>query len=474
MFNLIATLRGAAGVSGAAVEKQDKPISVPHTLGAMLGKIGELVGGYELTEAGKAILSGILLTAAATAVLVLLLQGFRKVFPRVYAKLESWRDTRIRAIQFQRLVLLSADRTTHLLVIAAKTVRLVLTVTALFIYVLLAFSFFNVTRAAGAKIFSFIAVPISAAARAFVSYIPEILFICVVIVLTFYFSKLVKFAFGALNSGTISLRGFHREWAWPTYQIVRFFIIIAAAIIIFPFIPGSDSGAFKGISVFVGLVFTLGSTSAVANAVAGVVLTYMRPFKLGDRVKIADTVGDVVEKTILVTRIRTIKNVEITVPNAMVLANHIINFSAGAKSRGLILHTQVTIGYDAPWRRVHEALIAAARATPDILEQPPPFILQTALDDFYVRYELNAYTKKPNLMANIYSDLHQNIQDQCNEAGVEITSPHYSALRDGNATAVPPDYLPHDYRSPSFKIAPGEVLNKIIRRPEPEEPPSDS
>ena len=151
MFNLIATLRGAAGVSGAAVEKQDKPISVPHTLGAMLGKIGELVGGYELTEAGKAILSGILLTAAATAVLVLLLQGFRKVFPRVYAKLESWRDTRIRAIQFQRLVLLSADRTTHLLVIAAKTVRLVLTVTALFIYVLLAFSFFNVTRAAGRR-----------------------------------------------------------------------------------------------------------------------------------------------------------------------------------------------------------------------------------------------------------------------------------------------------------------------------------
>jgi len=473
VFNLIAAWRGAAGLSGA-VEKPETPISVPNVFRAALGKIGGLVGGYELTEGGKAFLLGLLFTVIATAVLVLLLQGFRKVFPRVYAKLETWRDTRIRAIQFQGLVLLGSDRATRMLIIAAKTVRLVLTATALFIYVLLAFSFFKVTRAAGAKIYHFIATPVLAAARAFVSYIPEILFICFVIVLTFYFSKLVKFIFRAIDSGTISFRGFHREWAWPTYKIVRFFIIIAAAIIILPFIPGSDSGAFKGISVFIGVVFSLGSTSAVANAVAGVVLTYMRPFKLGDRVKIADTVGDVTEKTILVTRVRTIKNVEITIPNAMVLANHIINYSADAEGRGLILHTQVTIGYDAPWRRVHEALVAAARATADILEEPAPFILQTALDDFYVRYELNAYTKKPNLMAGIYSDLHQNIQDKCNEAGIEITSPHYSALRDGNATAVPPDYLPHDYQSPSFKIAPGDVLNKITRRPQAEEPPSDS
>jgi small-conductance mechanosensitive channel len=212
------------------------------------------------------------------------------------------------------------------------------------------------------------------------------------------------------------------------------------------------------------VLFSLGSTGAVANIVAGVVLTYMRPFRIGDRVKIAETVGDVIEKTLLVTRVRTIKNVDITVPNAMVLGSHIINYSSVAKERGLILHTSVSIGYAVPWNRVHELLIAAALATDDILKEPKPFVLQTSLDDFFVNYEINAYTEKPNAMVTLYSDLHRHIQDKFNEAGVEIMSPHFSAVRDGNQAAIPDTYLSKSYQAPAFRIfSPGDWFRKPSR-----------
>ena len=178
----------------------------------------------------------------------------------------------------------------------------------------------------------------------------------------------------------------------------------------------------------------------------------MRPFQDGDRVKIADTVGDVVGRTLLVTRIRTIKNVDITIPNSMVLSSHLINFSSVAREHGLILHTSITIGYDAPWKTVHALMIAAAKATTHILEKPEPFVLQTSLDDFYVTYEINAYTDQANKQATIYAELHQNIQDKFNEGGVEIMSPHYANIRDGNQVTIPEQYLPKSYRAPGIRI----------------------
>ena len=129
------------------------------------------------------------------------------------------------------------------------------------------------------------------------------------------------------------------EWAEPTYQIVRVLVIALAVVMAFPFIPGSDSSAFQGVSIFIGFIFSLGSTSVVANIIAGVVLTYTRSFHPGDRVKIADTVGDIIERSLLVTRIRTIKNVEITIPNSMILSSHVINYSKSSKEMGLILNT---------------------------------------------------------------------------------------------------------------------------------------
>jgi small-conductance mechanosensitive channel len=211
-------------------------------------------------------------------------------------------------------------------------------------------------------------------------------------------------------------------------------------VVIFPYLPGSSSPVFQGVSVFLGILISLGSSSAISNAVAGLVITYMRPFRIGDRIRIGEVTGDVIEKSLLVTRVKTIKNEEITIPNSQVLTSHTVNYSMANDNEGLIIHTTVTIGYDAPWRQVHELLISAAMKTGGISREPAPFVFQTALNDFYVAYQINAYTKEPSRMAVILSDLHKNIQDAFNDAGVEIMSPHYRSVRDGNTTAIPPEY----------------------------------
>ena len=185
------------------------------------------------------------------------------------------------------------------------------------------------------------------------------------------------------------------------------------------------------------MVISLGSSAVIGNVIAGLVITYMRPFKLGDRIKLNDTTGDVIEKTPFVTRIRTTKNELVTIPNSFIMSSHTVNYSSSARDFGLIIHTEVSIGYDVPWRKVHQLLIDAARDTAGVLAEPEPFVLETSLQDWYPVYQINAYVKEAAGMPRIYSELYQNIQDKFASASVEIMSPHYMAVRDGNEAAVP-------------------------------------
>lgn len=327
---------------------------------------------------------------------------------------------------------------------------------AIAVYLFCVLSFFPRSRFVASELLDRLLVVLSTIWNGFTGYFPNFIFVVVIVLITFGAIRLVRFFFAEVERGSISLPGFEPEWSEPTHKIVSFLIIALALIMAFPYLPGSDSEAFQAVSLFLGLLISLSSSSAISNIIAGVILTYTGAFRMGDRVKIADAVGDVVGRTLLVTRVRTVKNVDIAIPNALVLSSHIVNYSRAARpgSDGVVLHTSVTIGYDAPWRRVHELLIAAALKTADVAETPAPFILQTALNDFYVTYELNIYTMNPWRMALIYSDLHKNIQDTFNEAGVEIMSPHFASVRDGNATAIPETYLPENYRAPGFRILP--------------------
>jgi small-conductance mechanosensitive channel len=207
---------------------------------------------------------------------------------------------------------------------------------------------------------------------------------------------------------------------------------------IWPLLPSSDSQVFQGVSVFIGIIVSLGSSSIIGNVMAGMVMTYMRPFRVGDFIKYGDIDGFVIEKTILVTRIRTRKNDVVTIPNSNLMSSQTTNYTFSAQNYGVIVHTKVTIGYDMPWQQIRDLLLDAAHKTPHILKKPAPFVLVTALDDYYVEYEINAYTHQSDLLGIIYSELHQNILDSFHKNGVEIMSPHIFAHRNDLPVQIPP------------------------------------
>ncbi|HEX4999937.1 MAG TPA: mechanosensitive ion channel family protein [Terriglobia bacterium] len=394
---------------------------------------------------------GALYTLLATIALILIIKIGLRAYRRTVAYIDVKGRLRLPSFRIQKVELVSSSQLANFALSILYLIRAVLGVLFLYVYVSVVFGFFPQTRGYAAALAQYAYAPIRSILSTLIAKTPDFIFVVVVIVISYYLTKLVKFIFGEIGRGRITFQRFYPDWADPTYKIVRFVIIAMTLAIILPSLPGYQSPALQGVSLFVGVLFSLSSTAAISNIVAGLALTYTRGFQVGDRVQIGETTGDVVEKTLLVTRVRTIKNVDISIPNSLVLANHMVNYSSSAERDGLILHTTVTIGYDAPWQKVQKLLIDAALATPNILADPAPFVLQTSLDDSYVSYELNAYTRQPRRMAITYSALHENIQDGFNRAGVEIMSPQYSAIRDGNDTTIPeanrgPGYTPGAFR----------------------------
>ena len=329
--------------------------------------------------------------------------------------------------------------------------RIIITLFLVYVSLPLLFYFFPWTKETATALIGDVLYPVKFILHSTINYIPNLLTIAIIFIITRFVVRSIKILAVAISTGKIKLHGFYPDWAFPTYNIFRALLYVFMFIIIFPYLPGSDSKVFQGVSVFLGVLFSLGSTSAISNIVAGVVLTYMRPFQIGDRVLVNNYLGDVTEKTLLVTRLRTVKNEYITIPNSIILGSQTINYTKSAEAESLILHTTVSIGYDADWKQVHSLLIEAAQKSKFVLKEKSPFVLQTSLDDFYVSYQLNVYVTTTNL-PEIYSDLHKLIQDEFNKAGVEIMSPHYSSLRDGNNIAIPKDYVNDQHKSAGFKV----------------------
>jgi small-conductance mechanosensitive channel len=261
--------------------------------------------------------------------------------------------------------------------------------------------------------------------NAVLATIPDLVFLVILFFITRYVLRMIRAFFEGVDSGAVKLASFAQEWAWPTYRILRLLVIVFALVVAYPYIPGSQSDAFKGISLFIGLIVSLGSSSIIANIIAGYSLAYRRPFRVGDRVRINDTVGDVLEMRALVTRLRSLKNEEIVIPSTAILSGEVTNYSTLAAEQGLILHTTVGIGYETPWRQVEAMLKLAANRTTGLLKKPAPFVLQQGLGDFAVAYEINAYCENPKSMMPLYTALHQNILDVFNEHGVAIMTPAY-------------------------------------------------
>lgn len=375
-----------------------------------------------------------------------------KLFKWTASKIELSEEKTIKEIKLKNYTLFDKRRQVNALLTANNVLKWFFILLLIYIALPILFGIFPWTKNFAELLFGYILNPLRKITSGIWNYLPNLITIIVIIIFFRYVMKGIHFLKDEIANENLKFPGFYPDWANPTFQIIRVLVYAFMLIVIFPYLPGSDSPIFRGVSVFLGFLFTFGSAGSLSNVIAGLVLTYMRLFKIGDKVKIGDVFGDVIEKSLLVTRVRTAHNEIISIPNSTVMSSHTINYSSDAVEKGLILHTTVTIGYDVPWDKVHNALLQAADRTEFILKDPKPFVFQNSLEDFYVGYEINGYTKNANQQGSIYSELHTHIQDCFNEAGIEIMSPHYRAGRDGNQTTIPENYLPKDYKAPPFNI----------------------
>ena len=388
----------------------------------------------------------------ATLALVAALWGILRGTRVLHAAIERWRRRRLGAVRVQQVEIVSAESLTLATARLVMGLRVGLMLAAIDVYLTYVLGLFPWTRAASFQLLDYAVTPIRAAAAGFLNYLPNLFFVLVIAALVYFAIRAATLFFEQVGHERIVFPSFPADWADPTAKIVRVLLIAFGVVVAFPYLPASSSPAFAGVTVFLGILISLASSSSLSNMIAGIVLTYTSAFRIGDRVKVGDAYGDIIETSLLATRIRTIKNEEITMPNGIVLNSSVTNYSRAVRTRGLILHTSVTIGYDAPWRTVHQLLIDAALATPGVLSDPPPFVWQTALNDFYVTYEINAYTDLPADMPEMYATMHARIQDAFYNAGVEIMSPHYTSLRDGNTVAIPEPLRSPGYRAPAFRV----------------------
>jgi small-conductance mechanosensitive channel len=241
--------------------------------------------------------------------------------------------------------------------------------------------------------------------------------------------RIARFYFDQIKRKRIKIKGFYPDWADTTFRIVKFFILILTVIFIYPNIPGAQSAIFQAISVFIGVLVSIGSTSVVANIVAGVALTYTRAFNIGDRVRIGEHMGDILEKSALSIHMRTVKNEDITIPNISIVNNPVINYSSSSRDAALILPATVLLHNAIPWETVYALLEEAAKKTPDVLSDPAPFVLHKALNDDSIFYEINAFTRNPEKISATYSELYKNITETLRGAGIDMNNPQQVTLR---------------------------------------------
>ncbi len=381
----------------------------------------------------KKVLIRISTVLLVVTILFVIVFYINRVFKFIKQKLYAQKGKAIQGIKVKNYEFLTAYRLIQLLFAILNFLKVVVIILAFYLSLPLLFGIFPGTKSIADQLLNYFLSPLREIFDSMIAYLPNLFTIGIIYLIIHYLLRFIKFLALEIERGELVISGFYEDWARPTYNIVRFMLYAFMFVIIFPYLPGSDSRVFQGVIIFIGLLISLGSTSAVANMVAGLVITYMRPFKIGDKVKIGKVGGEVLEKSLLVTRLRTIKNEDITVPNASVLSGHTINYSSVSQEMGVIVHTTVSIGYDVPWKKVHDLLIAAAKETKMTLENKKPFVLQTSLEDFYVSYQINVYTQHADKIAIIRSDLHQHIQDKFNEAGIEILSPHYRVNRNRDA-----------------------------------------
>lgn len=412
--------------------------------------IKKAVSEYRQERSLSHLIRGATISGIATLVLLLIFLILNNIFQQIYASLKAWGNTYIRPVTIGNIELIKANQLDNFVNFITQIIQWVIILGILIGYLVLVLSQFPWTKDWANKFWQSLIKVLNIGWDEFIAFLPNFLTIILVTIGTYFILRLCRPLVRELSTGTLFLPGFYSEWAVPTYRIFSFLLIALAAVIVFPLLPGFNSPAFQGISVFLGILFSLGSTSIVANVVSGTILIYTRSFRIGDRIKIGDTIGKVIETTMLVTRIITPTNVVISIPNSQIISSSIENFNFAAQELDtpLIVRTQVYLGYEVDWRQAYQALIQAALLTNGVAKSPTPFVLQKELNEVYVTYLLNVYIdsqyfagKSETEVEKTRSQLHENIRDCCQQARIRIFAPSYEADPNiyGPAATISPD-----------------------------------
>jgi len=417
-----------------------------------LARIRSAIMAYRADRSAPSLQRSAKAAAVATVVFVVLVGAVIWLRRKLDALLDSRYRQQLDALAAKSHEVLSVTRLWKSLDAALRFVRSAVIFVLGLLYLRYIFELFPYTRPAARSVAGFVVAPLLTMWASLVAKIPDLFFLAILVFVVRIILRMLRRFFDAVEQGRVHLPNFEQEWAAPTYKLVRPVVIAFAVVVGYPYIPGSGSEAFKGVSLFLGIIFSLGSSSFIANMIAGYSMTYRRAFKLGDVVQIGEVMGVVSGVRLQVTHVRTIKNEEVVVPNSQILNASVINYTSLAKSNGLILHTTVGIGYETPWRQVEAMLLEAARRTPGLMTEPPPFVFHLQLGDFCVTYELNVYCADPLRMRATYTDLHRCILDVFNEYGVQIMTPAY----EGDPEV--PKIVPKDqwYQAPARPDAPPE------------------
>lgn len=397
-----------------------------HTLGmTSRDRIVSAIEDYRRERSPESLRQNGLAAAGATLLLLVSLGMLIWASRRLDPLLQRFFHSRIHNLGIQSFAIVRAETFWIALRVMLTALRVLAVLAAVFVYLEFVLGAFPWTRGFASHLGELLLRPLRILGQDLIGYIPDLAFLIVLALIVRLCLRLIRLFFDAVARGAVSFPAFEADWAWPTYKIVRFAVLTIATIIAYPYIPGSDSAAFKGVSLLLGVVVSLGSSSAIANLIAGLMITYRRAFRVGDRVQIGDVSGEVMEVRLQATHLRTLKNEEVSIPNSVILNGHVVNFSSLAKRQGLILHSKIGIGYETPWRQVEAMLLLAVERTPGLLAEPPPFVLHQSLDDFCVNYEINAYCNDAKQLEKLRTAMSRNILDLFNEYGVQIMTPAY-------------------------------------------------
>jgi small-conductance mechanosensitive channel len=432
----------------ASLEQVERPLLAA----AHVGRLRQAIIAYRAARSVDALRRGTVNSVIATFALAILFVGFSWLWRRVDVLLTSRVKARIHSVGIQSLELMRAEQIWAALRHGLRGLRIVVLLACAFAYSNFVLAQFPWTRSLSRKMFALALEPLRVIGDRTLANVPNLVFLAVLFVVVRLALKVIALLFDAVGQGSVTFKSFDPEWAQPTYKILRVAVLAFAVVVAYPYIPGAGSAAFQGVSLFIGIVFSLGSSSAISNMIAGYMITYRRAFKAGDRVKIGDMIGDIIETRLQVTHLRSVKNEELVIPNSLILSSQVLNYSSLARTEGLILHTEVGIGYETPWRQVEALLIAAAERTPGLAREPSPFILEKALGDFAIVYELNVYCRDVHEMGKLYAALHRNILDLFNEYGVQIMTPRYERDPDQPKVVARKDWYVSPAAPPSTEV----------------------